>query len=103
MNFWQNMWAPIGRMFGSQKTGQQLTGPGGYAEASATPVTADTALQLSAVWACVRIISQTIASLPLEVFARSAKGRSVDESHWFAMLMAFKPNRYQTRYEFIEF
>ena len=103
MNFWQNMWAPIGRMFGSQKTGQQLTGPGGYAEASATPVTADTALQLSAVWACVRIISQTIASLPLEVFARSAKGRSVDESHWFAMLMAFKPNRYQTRYEFIEY
>ncbi len=97
------MWAPIGRMFGRQAEGIQPTGPGGYSEPAASPVTAETALQLSAVWACVRLISQTVASLPVVVYNRSSEGRTADESHWFAQMMAFKPNRYQTRYEFLEY
>lgn len=103
MQFWQTMWAPIARVFGRQSQGTQLTGPGGYSEPAASLVTAETAMQLSAVWACVRLISQTIASLPVVVYQRNATGRTPDESHWFAQLMAHKPNQYQTRYEFLEY
>lgn len=34
-------------------------------------VNADTAMQVSAVWACVRVISETIAALPWHVYERS--------------------------------
>lgn len=80
-----------------------MTGPGAYSEPAAAIVTEESAYQLSAVWACVRLISQTVASLPVEVFRRTATGREVITDHWFAGLMAHKPNQYQTRYEFLEY
>lgn len=103
MNFWQNMWSPIRSWWGSpQGQGAQQTGPGGYATPSAVPVTEETALQLSAVWACVRLISQTVASLPILVYKKTATGRDIVTDHWFARLMMNRPNQYQTRYEFWE-
>jgi HK97 family phage portal protein len=103
MNFWETMWSPIRSWFGGrQNSGTQLTGPGSYASRSAVSVTEETALQVSAVWACVRLISQTVASLPLVVYRKTDGGREVDPGHWFAKLMNGKPNRYQTRYEFWE-
>jgi HK97 family phage portal protein len=40
-----------------------------YGQSSAGPViTAESAMRLSAVWACVRVLSETIASLPLHVY-----------------------------------
>lgn len=101
--FWQSMWAPISRAFGRQGSGTQLTGPGGYSEPAASTVTEETALQLSAVWASMRLISQTIASMPIITYVKTDKGRTETTDHWFAKLMAHKPNRYQTRYEFIEY
>lgn len=103
--FWESFWSPLKSWFtgNDQNEGTQLTGPQAYAEAAASAVTEESAMQLSAVWACVRIISQTIASLPLIVYRKTSDGRVVDESHWFAKLMAFKPNRFQTRFEFIEY
>ena len=104
MNFWQTMWAPVAGFFGgNQSSGPQPTGPSGYAEPAAAQVTEESAYQLSAVWACVRLISQTVASLPVEVFESNATGRKVAIDHWFARLMAHRPNQYQTRYEFLEY
>ena len=103
MNLWETMWSPIRSWFGGrQASGTQLAGPEGYGYAAPVCVTEETALQLSAVWACVRLISQTVASLPLVVYRKTDKGREVDNGHWFAQLMAGKPNAYQTRYEFWE-
>ncbi len=103
-NFWLNMWSPLRSWFtGRQQSGIQPTGPSSHSSPSASAVTEETALQLSAVWACVRLISQTVASLPILVYERTPTGRTVKEDHWFARLMAHKPNRYQTRYEFIEY
>lgn len=103
MNFWQSLWSPIGRWFGGQqRSGTQITGPGGYPAPAAVTVTEETALQLSAVWACVRLISQTVASLPILVYRKTDTGREVVTDHWFSRLMANKPNQYQTRYEFWE-
>ena len=103
MNFWQSMWSPIRSWWGGQQgSGTQITGPGGYAAPAAACVTEETALQLSAVWACVRLISQTVASLPIVVYRKTGNGRVVVTDHWFSRLMAGKPNQYQTRYEFWE-
>lgn len=105
MNFWQSMWAPIRGVFGGgrQKSGTQDTGPLGSSYSPAVAVTEETALQVSAVWACVRLISQTVASLPILVYRKTDQGRVIDDSHWFAKLMARRPNAYQTRYEFWEY
>jgi HK97 family phage portal protein len=103
ITFWRSMWAPLTRFFsGRQSEGIQTTGPG-YDVETAVPVSADTAFQLSAVWACVRLISQTIASLPVVVYRRTPEGREIDDAHWFSRLMRDRPNQYQTRYEFFEF
>lgn len=101
-NFWTNMWADIRTWFGGrQASGAQNPGPLSYATESAATVTEESALQVSAVWACVRLISQTVASLPLVVYKKTPQGREVADNHWFARLMR-KPNAYQTRYEFWE-
>lgn len=103
MNFWETMLSPIRSWLGGrQASGTQIAGPNGYGYSSAVTVTEETALQVSAVWACVRLISQTVASLPLVVYRRTPNGREVVTDHWFARLMAGKPNQYQTRYEFWE-
>ena len=44
-------------------------------------VTADKALQCAAVYACVRIISETIAMLSWHVFNLTNEGKSIDTSH----------------------
>ena len=44
---------------------------------SGTNVTADNAMRISAVWACVRVISEAVASLPLQVFERTRDGRDL--------------------------
>lgn len=103
--FWQSFWSPLKSWFNGhdQNEGTQYTGPLTYPEPAASAVSEESAMQLSAVWACVRIISQTIASLPLIVYRQTPDGRVIDENHWFAKLMAYKPNRYQTRFEFMEY
>jgi HK97 family phage portal protein len=102
MNLWETMWSPIRSWFGGrQGSGTQITGPQGYGYSASVEVTEETALQVSAVWACVRLLSQTVASLPLVVYRKTDKGRELAPDHWFMRLME-RPNQYQTRYEFWE-
>ena len=102
MNLWETMWSPIRSWFGGrQGSGTQITGPQGYGYSASVEVTEETALQVSAVWACVRLLSQTVASLPLVVYRKTDKGRELDPDHWFMRLME-RPNQYQTKYEFWE-
>jgi hypothetical protein len=93
MTYWETLWSALIGAGSRQVSGTQLVGPGGYGYAAPVTVTEETALQLSAVWACVRLISQTVASLPLVVYRKTDKGREVDPNHWFAKLMAGKPNQ----------
>ena len=48
---------------------------GSFTSATGLPVNEETALRFSAVWACVRLKSQTVAQLPVELYAY---GRSLD-------------------------
>lgn len=102
MAFWQNIWSWLGGSGTSRNAGNQISGPMGYATPSPVEVNEDSAMQLSAVWACVRLLSETVASLPVNVYRKTDKGRELAPDHWLSLLMARKPNRYQTKVEFFE-
>jgi len=66
-------------------------------------VTKETSLGFSAVYACVRIISESIASLPINVFLEEADGDRISQkNHPVYKLLAKKPNNYMTSYTFKE-
>ncbi len=66
-------------------------------------VSADSAIRLAAVYACVRILSETMASLPLVVYrARADGGKDRVTDHWLYRLLGKKPNRYQNPFEWRE-
>ena len=56
-------------------------------------VTVDSALQLSTVWACVRLISETVSTLPLKVYQNNDDGsRTLARSHILYKLLCQSPN-----------
>lgn len=101
MEFWRTVWSWFGGST-QRNEGIQNTGPGTYEEAAAVTVTEDTAMQISAVWACVKLLAETVSSLPVTVYKKTPTGRERDDEFWLSRLMARKPNRYQTRVEFFE-
>jgi len=51
-----------------------------------------TAMQTTAVYACVRILAQTIASLPLHIYGYTAGGKKKAVSHQLYCLLHDEPN-----------
>lgn len=80
--------------------GLQIPDPGSTGLGTGTPVTFDKAMQVSAFWACVRLISETVASLPIVFYRVNGKIRTPDDSHPLWPVLALRPNRYQTRVDF---
>lgn len=67
-------------------------------------VTDQSALALSAVWACVNLLSGTIASLPLMVYRSDGQGsRTVARDHPLYRVLHDSPNFDQTAVDFWEF
>ena len=70
---------------------------------TAKPVSFDSAMTLSAVFACVKILVESVATLPLQMFQLKSDGTRVQvKKHDVIRLLYNKPNRYQTRVEFFE-
>lgn len=65
-------------------------------------VSADNALRVSAVFACVDLISETLASLPLQLFERVEGGKQPAASHPLYSLLHDAPNDYMTAFDFRE-
>lgn len=66
-------------------------------------VSADTALRMSAVWACVRILSETLASMPFCMYRyKENGGKQFITDHPIARLFNKAPNRFQTPFEWRE-
>ena len=82
--------------------GLQSGQPGGYSSESAAEVTFDSAMQISPVWAAVKLISETIGSMPFNVYEIGAGGRKVATEHPLHRVLTRKPNQYQTDVEFWE-
>lgn len=63
-------------------------------------VTPDSAMRVSAVFACVRILSQSIAGLPVKVFRRlDDEGKEADEKHQLGPVLRRRPNGWQSSFE----
>lgn len=95
------------RRFSPATGSEEVWRRGGWLQAADSftgrAVTPDTALQLVTVYACVRVISETIASLPLITYRRlpgGGKERAVDHPLW--PLLHHSPNPEMTRVEFWE-
>ena len=75
----------------------------GIGTASGVAVNADTALRITAVMACIRVLSETIASLPLKVYkVLPDGGKEPDRNNPLWALLHDQPNRWQTSFEFRE-
>lgn len=68
---------------------------------SHTVVNEETSLQLSAVWAAVRILSETLASLPFDVYSDTNDVAQKDPNHPIQKILR-NPNGYQNDFNFRE-
>jgi HK97 family phage portal protein len=77
---------------------------GGGISTSGVSVSAETARKIVAVFACIRVLSETLAMLPLHVYERTngGKGKRRDDAHPLYDLLHFQPNDWQTSFEWRE-
>ncbi len=90
MNIWDDrLWEPAASRIGSKAY-------------SGVNVSATTALMSSAVWACVRLIAESIAGLPIIVYRRQSDGgkRRAPEHPLYSVLHD-SPNEQQTAFTFV--
>lgn len=100
----------LSRLFGSDR--QAGPGPGDdywYREIGAGAnhagvlITPDIALKSSAVYCCVKVLSETVSTLPLRMYRElGERGRGLAPEHPLDELIRFQPNAWQTGVEFWE-
>lgn len=69
---------------------------------SGKTVNEKTAMQTTAVYACVRILAETIASLPLHTYRYTETGKEKASYHQIYNLLAYEPNPEMTSFVFRE-
>lgn len=75
--------------------------PVGMRSAAGMRVTAESALALPAVWACHKVLSESFAVMPFELYRTADDDRrNKVRKHWLYRLLAKRPNRWQSPYEF---
>ncbi len=67
---------------------------------SGVRVTPETALKLSAVYACVRVISDTIASIPLLPYTAKGDSQNLNRKDPLYNLLVKRPNPWQSSFDF---
>jgi HK97 family phage portal protein len=75
----------------------------GYQTATGLRVSPESAMRVAAVFACIRVVAETIGSLPLIIYRRlpdGGKERALD--HPLYPLLHDSPNLWQTAYEWLE-
>ncbi|MBD7787661.1 phage portal protein [Klebsiella pneumoniae] len=102
--FWARMASILtgGRLVTPDK-GSQMAGTSAHGVVGDSVVTDERNMQISTVWACIRLISTVTASLPLDVYQTKNDQRTkVDNRHPLAKLLRFRPNNFMTALEFRE-
>ena len=86
--------SPFGNFFFEPVSARSTTG---------MRVSADAAMRLAAVYACVRVLAETMAALPLVVYRnRPDGGKEKVTDHWLYRLLVRRPNRFQNPFEWRE-
>jgi len=76
---------------------------GGGASSSGIVVNPQTAMQASAVYACVQVLAQSIAMLPCHLYQKNKDGsKALADNHPLYPLLHDQPNDWQTSTEFFE-
>lgn len=70
--------------------------------AASVRVSEVSSLRTSVVWACVRVLSETIAALPWHVYKRTETGKEVDAGHPLYRVLHDSPNPLLTSFTFRE-
>ena len=73
-----------------------------YGPSTTTNVTFDTAMQVSAFWASARLLTETVAAMPISCYQLDVDARISVNDYSIYRLLNQMPNRYQTRNEFFE-
>lgn len=64
----------------------------------------DKALTLTAVWCAIRLLAESVSSLPISVYTKQPNGDKVEDTkNPIYNLIKFKPNYYQNKITFFEF
>lgn len=90
----------FGKLIQSRQPGGRMYGAFERSEAG-MPVTEETAMRLAAVQACVRVLSEDVAALPLYVYLRTRDGgKERARSHPLYSLLHDEPNGEMTAFDF---
>lgn len=81
-------WFSVGSSFNQAKSGEL--------------VTPESAMQLTSVYACVRVLAETIASLPLHLYARNGSSKERARNHPLYKILHDEPNPLMSSFEFRE-
>lgn len=94
--------AIVGKSNGTLDLFRQIYG--GKLTATGKTVNAGTAIEVATVFSCCRVIGEGIAQVPLKLMRESADGkkRVPAKEHRLYSKLAFKPNRWQTSFEYRE-
>lgn len=74
----------------------------GYTSNSGVTVTQDSAMRLSAVYACVRVIAESVAQLPFILYQRDGDKKQRATTQRLYNLLHDAPNEFQSAFEFRE-
>jgi phage portal protein BeeE len=89
--------------FGAKEPAKGKKYDGASVGRTARPVNFDSAMSVTAVYACIRLISETVASLPLRMYEVGSDGSRVEvKAHPVMSFIRNRPNANQTRVEFFE-
>jgi HK97 family phage portal protein len=103
MSFWSNFRSWFGGSATRNHSDRQYSNPSSQAVKTGKTITEDTALQQSAVWASVKLLSETVSSLPIKIYeVDSNESRTLVKDHPVHRLLHVKPNGYMTPQEFKE-
>lgn len=75
---------------------------GGGASKSGTTVTVDTALQVTVVLACIRVIAEGVAQVPFKLMRKDGRNRLDASDHRLYDVLHRRPNPWMTSFEFRE-
>jgi len=75
---------------------------GGGASASGIVVNPQTAMQSAAVYSCIKVLSESVGMLPLNLYSKQGTTRTLQVNHPLQAILHDSPNDWQTSVEFWE-
>lgn len=96
---WSRLWRWLGGGISNPDKGVQRSGPLAMASDTGEFVSEERALQVTAVWAALRVLSGIVASLPIQVLVKQGEKWVEDENHPLLDVLEYAPNPIMTGFD----